>query len=138
MYLEWEKIVKLKKYEILLFYFQSFRLFRANILEWGRLWQVKPQKSKSMQNFGYFCRRPFLFRFVLVQLWNISKITLKLTYQGINFTLFHVHHNTLELSIGHFQTHKDQGYLKLTQNFENFDIAKKRYTYWRRDPTEQQ
>ena len=42
----------------------------------------------------------------------------------MNFTLFHVHHNALELSIGHFQTPKDQGYLKLTQNFEIFDIAK--------------
>ena len=116
MYLEWEKIVKLKKYEIFLLNLQNFRLYPA---EWGSLWQVKPQKSKSMQNFGYFYKRNFLFGFALVQLWNISKMTL-----WNQLTLFHVHHNALELSIGHFQTPKDQGYLQLTQNFENFDIAK--------------
>ena len=65
-----------------------------------------------------FCSGLFLYNFETYQNYLI-----KSTIKGINFTLFHVQPYTLELSIRHFQTPKDQGYLKLTQKFEKIDIA---------------
>ena len=65
-----------------------------------------------------FCSSLFLYNFETYQNYLI-----KSTIKGINFTLFHVQPYTLELSMRHFQTPKDQGYLKLTQKFEKIDIA---------------
>ena len=53
----------------------------------------------------------------------MSKFTLKIKLPGYKLCLFSLHPHTLELSFGHFQTLKDQGYQKFTQKIEDFDIA---------------
>ena len=103
--------------------FKIFRLLGVNLRKCGKLSKRKLKTQNLCKILGIFYKRHFLFRFVLVQLWNISKLPYKINYQGHNFTLFHVQPYTLELSIRHFQTPKDQGYLKLTQKFEKIDIA---------------
>ena len=54
----------------------------------------------------------------------MSEFTLKIKLPGYKLCLFSLHPHTLELSFGHFQTLKDQGYQKFTQKIDNFDIAK--------------
>ena len=53
----------------------------------------------------------------------MSEFTLKIKLSGYKLCLFSLHPHTLELSIGHFQTLKDQGYQKFTQKIDDFDIA---------------
>ena len=53
----------------------------------------------------------------------MSEFTLKIKLPGYNLCLFSLHPHTLELSFGHFQTLKDQGYQKFTQKIDDFDIA---------------
>ena len=53
----------------------------------------------------------------------MSEFTLKIKLPGYKLCLFSLHPHTLELSFGHFQTLKDQGYQKFTQKIDDFDIA---------------
>ena len=53
----------------------------------------------------------------------MSEFTLKIKLSGYKLCLFSLHPHTLELSFGHFQTLKDQGYQKFTQKIDDFDIA---------------
>ena len=53
----------------------------------------------------------------------MSKFTFKINLPGYKLCLFSLNSRTLELSFGHFQTLKDQGYQKFTQKIEDFDIA---------------
>ena len=53
----------------------------------------------------------------------MSEFTLKIKLPGYKLCLFSLHPHTLELSFGHFQTLKDQGYQKFTQKTDDFDIA---------------
>ena len=53
-----------------------------------------------------------------------QKLPYKINLPGYEPYPFYVHPNTLELFMRHFQTPKDQSYLKLTQEFEKFDISK--------------
>ena len=53
----------------------------------------------------------------------MSEFTLKIKLSGYKICLFSLHPHTLELSFGHFQTLKDQGYQKFTQKIDDFDIA---------------
>ena len=114
----------MKKYEIFLFTFQNFQT------SWGKftqVWRVVARENSKIKIYAKFwvlfikdtfCSGLFLYNFETYQNYLI-----KSTIKGINFTLFHVQPYTLELSIRHFQTPKDQGYLKLTQKFEKIDIA---------------
>ena len=84
-------------------------------------WDLKNQNLRKILVISVkdtFCSGLFLYNFETYQNYLI-----KSTIKGINFTLFHVQPYTLELSMRHFQTPKDQGYLKLTQKFEKIDIA---------------
>ena len=91
------------------------------------MWQVVARENSKIKIYAKFwvlfikdtfCSSLFLYNFETYQNYLI-----KSTIKGINFTLFHVQPYTLELSIRHFQTPKDQGYPKLTQKFEKIDIA---------------
>ena len=53
----------------------------------------------------------------------MSEFTLKIKLPGYKLCLFSLHPHTLELSLGHFQTLKDQGYQKFAQKIDDFDIA---------------
>jgi len=91
------------------------------------VWQVVARENSKIKIYAKFwvlfikdtfCSGLFLNNFETYQNYLI-----KSTIEGINFTLFHVQPYILELSIRHFQTPKDQGYLKLTKKFQKIDIA---------------
>ena len=67
----------------------------------------------------------------------MSEFTLKIKLSGYKLCLFSLHPHTLELSIGHFQTLKDQGYQKFTQKIDDFDIAEtpKMSVFEQKNPT---
>ena len=64
------------------------------------------------------CSDLFLYNFETCQ-----NLPYKINLPGYKLCHFHVQHDTLGSSFGHFQTPKDQGYLKFTLNFEDLDIA---------------
>ena len=107
------------------FWFSKFQTFLGKFTWVGQVVASEISKIKIYAKFWVFLWKTlFVLVYSCTTLKHIKNYLIKSTYQGINFALFHVHYNTLELSIWHFQTPKDQGYLKLTQKFENFDIAK--------------
>ena len=67
----------------------------------------------------------------------MSEFTLKIKLPGYKICLFSLHSHTLELSFGHFQTLKDQGYQKFTQKIDDFDIAEtpKMSVFEQKNPT---
>ena len=67
----------------------------------------------------------------------MSEFTLKIKLSGYKLCLFSLHPHTLELSFGHFQTLKDQGYQKFTQKIDDFDIAEtpKMSVFEQKNPT---
>ena len=67
----------------------------------------------------------------------MSEFTLKIKLPGYKLCLFSLHPHTLELSFGHFQTLKDQGYQKFTQKIDDFDIAEtpKMSVFEQKNPT---
>ena len=67
----------------------------------------------------------------------MSEFTLKIKLPGYKLCLFSLHPHTLELSLGHFQTLKDQGYQKFTQKIDDFDIAEtpKMSVFEQKNPT---
>ena len=106
------------------FNFQFLQTFRGKFRQGWRVVASETSEIVIYTKFANFwCMALLVPICSCTTLKHVKIYPIKLAYQGTNFTLFHAHPHTLEFSFGHFQTPKEQGYLKFTQKFEDLDIA---------------